>query len=89
MNGLLTTSVRDKGIIAALILFGLCAFISIWINRELAQMMIGVIGSIVAGLFGIYKGNPSPDSASPTASVSSSTETTTKEIIDDKKGAVT
>jgi hypothetical protein len=57
-----TTSVRDKLILVALILFGLFAFVTIWVNKELASVMVGIVGSIVAGLFGIYKGNPStPD----------------------------
>jgi hypothetical protein len=81
-----TTNVRDKLILVALIVFGTCAFISIWINRELAQVMVGLIVSIVTGMFGIYKGNLSSDSSSPTAAVTSTTATQTTETVSDTKG---
>jgi uncharacterized YccA/Bax inhibitor family protein len=81
----LTTSTRDKMILAALIVFGVLAFATIWVDRSLGAVMVGIIGSIVAGLFGIYKGLPS--TPVPT-SASSETQTTTTTSTDPPKGMV-
>jgi hypothetical protein len=71
-----STSVRDKMILVALILFGIFAFVTIWVNKELAAVMVGIVGSIVAGLFGVYKGNPAtPDVQTQTTTSETKVET--------------
>jgi len=56
----LATSLRDKLIIVALILFGLAAFIAIWADKSLAPAMGGIIGTIITGLCAFYKGDKPP-----------------------------
>jgi hypothetical protein len=76
------TSMRDKLILVAMIIFGFLAFITIWVamNKDavdvtLIASMLGIVSSIIAGLFGIYKGLPSPPTESKT------TETTVSQTI--------
>ena len=78
-----TTSVRDKIILLALIIFGLCAFTTIWVllgtgkaETALVTLVISIVTGITNGLFGIYKGNPStPDVQTQTTTSETKVET--------------
>lgn len=52
-------SVRDKLILAILIVFGICAFVTLWMGKATEAVIVGIIGNIITGLFGVYQGNPS------------------------------
>ena len=85
MNPVFTTNVRDKIALLALILFGVLSFITLWIYKDLAQAMIGLIGMIVAVLAAFFKGNPAPPDTTKTTEVT--TSSTTQPLPDNAPGA--
>jgi hypothetical protein len=74
MNGVLFTNLRDKIILGAMIFTETLAFVTLWvllgkekIDVAIIMAIVGIIVSIVTGLFGIYKGLPSLPTESKTS----------------------
>ena len=74
---------RDKLALIALLLLGILAFIALYLKVE-TQAVAGLLGMIVTAFAGAFKGNPSPEPVSPTASTTSTVETKTSETVSDK-----
>jgi hypothetical protein len=91
MDNILAGNTRDKMLIVAMTWLATYALsiaaLLAWFGKlEIAGMTLG-IPIAIGGAFAVaYKGNPTADSQSPTAAVTSTKETTTKETVSDKKG---
>ena len=86
----MTRNVRDKLIILAITWIASLGLIIVavfaWAQKFTEALAVLSAVSSATGLLGTaYKGNPSPDPASPTATGQSTTETTTKETVSDQE----
>jgi hypothetical protein len=87
------TSLRDKIILTGVLVIALLALVLIGMamlkaepNVPLIMALLALISSIIVGLFGIYKGTPSPPTESKTTeTTTSSTSIPTTEVPNGKQ----